>query len=161
MKLSVWTVDKRELEKRASEEGATVECIVSDAVAKYLNIDPKSRAEIHINLCNRYLSDAEARISEDDYVQASEKGWGAASQAVKAVALSREGKELRAHGELWEYVNKLRKELKEPAINKLWFSANSLHTNFYERWLTKDQVEDALKDVKEFVNRLKEIIQDL
>ena len=39
MKLSVWTVDKRELEKRASEEGATVECIVSDAVAKYLNID--------------------------------------------------------------------------------------------------------------------------
>jgi len=52
------------------------------------------------------------------------------------VALSREGKELRAHGELWEYVNKLRKELKEPAINKLWFSANSLHTNFYERWLT-------------------------
>jgi len=36
-----------------------------------------------------------------------------------------------------------------------------LHTNFYERWLTKDQVEDALKDVKEFVNILKEIIQDL
>ena len=77
------------------------------------------------------------------------------------MALSREGKELRAHGELWEYVNKLRKELKEPAINKLWFSANSLHTNFYERWLTKDQVEDALKDVKEFMSRLKEIIQDL
>jgi len=51
------------------------ECIVSDAVVKYLNIDPKSRAEIHISLCNKYLSDAEARISEDDYVQASEKGW--------------------------------------------------------------------------------------
>ena len=74
------------------------------SLSLYLNIDPKSRAEIHISLCNKYLSDAEARISEDDHVQASEKGWGAASQAVKAV---------------------------------------------------------ALKDVKEFMSRLKEIIQDL
>jgi hypothetical protein len=43
-----------------------------------------------LELPERYLGEAEELLARGDYVQASEKAWGAAAQIVKAVA-AREG----------------------------------------------------------------------
>ena len=54
-----------------------------------------------------------------DYVQSSEKAWGAGAQIVK-VLVSRVGVELRGHGELHEKVIKIAKEAVGNGIRLLW-----------------------------------------
>jgi hypothetical protein len=90
------------MEKRIRGEARKLnlseEELILKAVYEYLKLDPESRVDIHLSLSDKYLKDAEDLIKKEDYVQASEKAWGAASQVVKAVAAKR-GKELRSHGE--------------------------------------------------------------
>ena len=58
-----------------------------------------------MRLNDKYLQEAEALLDKGDYVQASEKFWGAAAEVVKAVAVKR-GIELKSHGELMDlYLN--------------------------------------------------------
>lgn len=65
-----------------------------------------SEVKHHLNLNNKYLKEAEKLIEKEDYVQASEKLWGACAEIVKAVAEKR-GKHLRTHGDLWDFVREL------------------------------------------------------
>ncbi len=84
-----------------------------------------------MRLCEKYLSEAEEFLAKKDYVQASEKAWGAASQIVKALA-AKEGEELRSHASLWEYVDRLAEKLRDVELRRLWRTASVLHQNFYE-----------------------------
>ena len=146
----------KEVEKVSRREDALPEEIVSRAVIEYLKLnDPETKAELHENLCKKFLNDAEELLKKGDYVQASEKAWGAASQMVKAVA-AKNGLELRSHGELHKFVSKISKERGDEEIRRLWQSAGMLHQNFYENWLPKEMVAENIKDVKEFIKRLKE-----
>ena len=49
----------------------------------------------YVGLNNKYLREADTLVRQGDYVQASEKFWGAAAEMVKAVAVKR-GIELRS-----------------------------------------------------------------
>lgn len=40
-------------------------------------------AEVHLELCEKYLRKAEEFLQKGDGVQASEKGWEAAAQVLK------------------------------------------------------------------------------
>lgn len=51
---------------------------------------------------------------------------------------------------------KLRERLRRPEVSALWSRANVLHANFYEDWMPLSEVELAVRDVEEFVERLKE-----
>ena len=44
------------------------------------------KAQNYLDLNHKYLDEAESLIQKGDYVQASEKFWGAAAEMVKAVA---------------------------------------------------------------------------
>ena len=99
-------------------------------------------------------SEAEDAIKKGDYVQASEKAWGAASQVVKAVAAKRGG-ELRSHGEFHRFVAELRRGIRDAELTTLWASATSLHQNFYENWLPSGTVNDWIENVKKLVEKLK------
>ena len=103
------------------------------------------------------MREADEFLEKGDYVQASEKLWGSASQIVKAVAAKR-GVELRSHTELWNYVAKLREELQDPQVSTLWHVANSLHVNFYEAWSPPELVRDGAIKVKEFKKRLERLL---
>lgn len=59
-----------------------------------------------MSLPKEYVREADELFVQGDYVRASEKGWGAAAQSVRAVALKR-GFELRSHEELHRFVAKL------------------------------------------------------
>jgi len=115
------------------------------------------KVEHYSNLMRKYFRDAEAFLAKGDYVQASEKLWGAAAEMVKVVAVKR-GVELRTHGDLWEFVIKPRTELKDPELSRLFLQANYLHQNFYEGILPLEAVIDGAEAVKEFIDKLERLI---
>jgi len=112
------------------------------------------KVEDYFRLNGKYLKEAEALMEKGDYVQASEKFWGAAAEVTKAVAAKR-GKTVKSHGELFSFVSKLRDELGDPELPRLFASASSLHQNFYEDWLPPATVRDLGEAVKEYVQRVK------
>ncbi|RSN69205.1 HEPN domain-containing protein [Candidatus Korarchaeum cryptofilum] len=120
-------------------------------------MDPEADVELHLKLCEKYLREAEDFLARKDYVQASEKAWGAASQMLKALA-AKEGRELRSHAELWKYADELAEKLGDEELRYLWRTANALHQNFYENWMPSREVELSVRDVKEFVRRLRAIL---
>ena len=144
--------------KRAESEGKPLEEFIAEFFLKQLDIkDPEAKVELHMKLCEKYLKEAEDFLAKGDYVQASEKAWGAAAQMVKALA-AREGVELRSHGELHREVIKVAKEVGDDGIRLLWQSAISLHQNFYENWLPPEMVEKNIEDVEKFVDKLKHLL---
>jgi hypothetical protein len=122
----------RKLDELARHQDALPEELVTEAVLEYLQLaDPETKTALHLNLSEQYLRSAKELIAEADYVQGSEKLWGAASQLVKAVAAKR-NVELRSHSDLNRFVAELRSETNEPEIRWLWQIATSLHQNFSE-----------------------------
>lgn len=147
------------LNELSKSSGKSLEELVAEAILEYAEItDPGVKAELHLKLCEKYLQEAENLLNKGDYVQASEKAWGAASQVVKAVAAKR-GIELRSHGDLWKFVTKLVEETGDVELRRLWYVASGLHVNFYEAWATPEMVRGGVEDVKRFVEKLKKIAQ--
>jgi HEPN domain-containing protein len=145
------------LERRSAAEGRAVEEFISETVLERLGIsDPEARTELHLKLCEKYMREAEELLERKDYIQASEKAWGAASQMVKALA-AREGGELRSHAALWDYVDELAEKLKDVELRHLWGTANALHQNFYENWMPPREVELSVRDVKTFLEKLRKV----
>ena len=112
----------------------------------------------YLDLNSKYLKEAEGLMKKRDYAQASEKFWGAAAEIVKAVAAKRD-MELRSHGELHGFVTRLRNELNDPELTRLFAAASTLRQNFYENWLTPEMVEDYADAVREFVKKLKRSVK--
>jgi hypothetical protein len=120
----------RRLEAEAERRGAAVDEIVVELLERALgaSLDPPERAEFHRSLAEKFLREAEELLARGDYVQASERAWGAAAQMVRAVA-AKKGKELKSHGDLWRFVLEVAGENDE--LRRLWHVANTLHQNFY------------------------------
>jgi uncharacterized protein (UPF0332 family) len=133
-----------------------------EALSKFLNetLDPETKAEIHLKLSEKYLRDSDEFLTKKDLVQASEKAWEATAQIVKALS-AKEGKELRSHGELHKFVSELSKEKSDKMIMKFWFLATLLHQNFYENWFPEEAVRSAIKDVKNFIEKLRKFLLSL
>ena len=121
--------------------------VVTEAVKHYLELNRK------------YLGEGESLLMKGDPVQASEKFWGAAAEIVKAVAAER-GLELRTHADLWAFVTKLRDEVKEPEITRLFGLAGMLHQNFYEASMTLEAVRDHAQAIKEFISKLERLLTE-
>ena len=79
--------------------------------------EPAEKAEHYLKLNNKYLVDTQ--LKRKDYVQASEKLWGAAVEIVKEIAAKR-GIALNSHRELYRFVAKLKTELHEPELLNLF-----------------------------------------
>ena len=109
--------------------------------------------ETYAQAARHLLAQAQAELAQDDVRQASEKGWGAAAQIVKAVAESR-GWEHRTHAALFRVVSDLASETGDDDLRTLFHVANSLHINFYENWNTADNVRSGLSDVARLLDKL-------
>ena len=104
-----------------------------------------------------YLSQASEELAKADLCQASEKGWGAAAEMVKAVAEAR-GWEHNGHRQLYSAVGSLVVETGEEELRTGFALASQLHTNFYEGWLDRAAVEAHLYQVARFVERLEGLL---
>ena len=98
-----------------------------------------------------YWQQAQDELAKGDLRQASEKGWGAAAQMVKAVA-ERRGVPHSSHRDLFKMVSSLRNQ----QFSAGFAFANGLHTNFYEGWLDENSVHQYLTSVGAFIHTLAE-----
>ena len=112
--------------------------------------------ESHADVSRRFIDQAAAEFSQGDFLQASEKAWGAAAHAVKAVAGDR-GWQHDSHRDLFRCARRLSEETGQPEIRELFSVANSLHTNFYERWMDPETVEGNIESVRRLLDRLEAV----
>ena len=99
------------------------------------------------------LAQARTELAAGDLRQASEKGWGAAPQIVKAIA-DRRGWEHKTHRHIWVAVRRLTDENPSMGLTRLFRAANHLHSNFYENIDSASDVAEALDVVERFVGLL-------
>ena len=104
------------------------------------------------------LVKAREELARGDVRQASEKGWGAAAQMVKAVAEQR-GWPHNGHALLFQTVRRLAEETRDEQLDLLFQVANSLHSNFYENWLPLESVQSSLGAVEQLVQKLEQLLQ--
>lgn len=112
--------------------------------------------ESHTDVSLRLINQANVEFAQGDFLQASEKAWGAAAQAVKAVA-ERRGWRHDGHRELFRCARLLAEETEQPEIRELFSLANSLHTNFYECWMDPETVGGNIESVKRLLDKLEEV----
>ena len=105
----------------------------------------------------RFLSQAFVELSQDDLRQASEKGWSAATQLVKAYANHR-GLAHNSHALLYGVVSRLAAETSDTTYRTLFHEAGGLHENFYEGQYTNEDVRDLLDKVSQFVDRVSDLV---
>ena len=112
-----------------------------------------TRVDYHTQTATEFLAKAHEYLAIGDLLQASEKGWGATAQMVKAVAEDR-GWRHASHGDLYRAIDRLEEETSDEQLRFLFSSASALHQNFYEGWMEADFVAGNLKDVEEITRRL-------
>jgi len=115
-----------------------------------------SPREEHSNISRDFLAKAEQALAEDDLLQASERGWGAAAHMVKGIAESR-GLSHDGHRALYSAVNVLAHESGDRDIRVLFSVASALHSNFYENWMPQEMVADDLAQVRRLLEKLESL----
>ena len=103
------------------------------------------------------LDHANQELAQGDPRQASEKGWGAAAQMVKAVAEQR-GWQHHSHFLLYQIVRTIVEETGDLQVFNLFHVAGQLHTNSYENWDTAEGVASGLGDVSIFLDKLEPLL---
>ena len=106
-----------------------------------------------------FLSQATEELAKDDLRQASEKGWGAASQIVKALADVR-GWDHKGHAHLFRAVGMVADEHHDDEFRSLFAFANDLHINFYDGYLDGHEVAVRLNHVSRFVDKMDAILSE-
>ena len=110
--------------------------------------------ETHTETSQVLIRQAEEELRNGDRLQASEKGWGSAAHALKAVAEQR-GWRHSSHALLIAVARTLAAESGGPEIRRLFDVAAALHANFYETWMSQEDVAERLEDVKELLGLLR------
>ena len=114
------------------------------------------QAQTYQERSREYLSKAFQELADGDLTQASEKGWGATAQMVKAVANDR-GMEHHSHRSLLLAAQNIENNLGGDAVTQFAF-AEQLHRNFYEDTLDRAGVTMRLEQVASFVDSLDRLL---
>ena len=107
-----------------------------------------------------FLNQAFEELSRDDLRQASEKGWGAAAQMVKAYAEDR-GLDHNRHALLYRAVRRLVDETDDELLFDWFGAANHLHANFYEGEYGSREVRRGLDQISQFVDKVEPLLNGL
>ena len=109
----------------------------------------------HVELAKSFLERSKSYLAQGDLHQASEKGWGAASHIVKAVAAAN-GWEYERHDDFDSVVTNARQRYRQPGLRQYGNSAHSLHRNYYKRsvLLSAGSIQEDIEDVERLVNIL-------
>ena len=116
--------------------------------------------EQHRQTSEHFLAQARAELKAGDLVQASEKGWGATAQMLKAIAEQR-GWEHSRHRHYHRAASRLRSETGDGDIHRLFAVASALHENFYENDMDADWVAESLDDVGAFLAKLTPLLTQM
>ena len=105
------------------------------------------------------LDKARDELAAGDVRQASEKGWGATAQMLKAIA-QRDGDPHHSHEALARVASDVHGQTGEDDI-ATWFAiAQNLHVNFYEDNLSPEFVRIYLNQITSMVSRLERYLTE-
>ena len=107
----------------------------------------------HWETSRRFIIQADAELAAGDLLQASEKGWGAAAHAIKAIAEEREWRH-DSHARLFGIVDRLVAETGESDIRELFRAAGEVHKNFYEGSMSKEDIAGSLAQIRTLLDIL-------
>ena len=113
----------------------------------------------HWETSRRFILQADAELAAGDLLQASEKGWGAAAHAMKAIAIER-GWRHDNHSILFSIADRLALETGDDEVVDLFRSASEAHKNFYEGAMTKEAVADRLAKIRTLLEILSGLSTD-
>ncbi len=107
----------------------------------------------HAEQARKFLDQSEKEFADDDVLQGSEKLWGAACQAVMAVAKSRG----------WDYgkskhrsvvIDRLVEECGDSSLASGYSVAQKFHANFYNNFMEDDDIARDRPIVHQLVQQL-------
>ncbi len=108
--------------------------------------------EEYIETARDFLVASDEEFEAGDYMQASEKLWGAASQASIALA-KRHGRPDNSHGALRNLIFELPESDGGTALRAGFVAADKLHANFYHSFMDYgDEFARSRQVVHEFVD---------
>ena len=115
-----------------------------------------TQTETRMSIGRRLIRHADEQFVAGDFIQTTEKAWGAVAQFLKAHAESR-GLPHSSHYDLRRVANHLVRETGIDRIRELFAICESLHANYYEVWMSEDELEGSIANVKELIALLEEI----
>ena len=118
-----------------------------------------ARIHKHLQVAAEYWAKCPSYLADGDLRQAGEKGWGTVAQLTKVVATLR-GWDHYDHVAIRETVQALANETPEISlpIRSGLVAAESLHGNFYESHMDRNQAEYALGGVTALLDILWQLI---
>ena len=105
-----------------------------------------------------YMGRAWQYLAEEDLSQASEKGWGAAAEMVKAIAEER-GWPHDGHRLLYRIIDNLVAETGDIELSISFKVASDLHINFYENWYSLESVQVSVQRVQTLLDKLEPLLE--
>jgi len=136
------------IERDAKRAGLSLEEYIIELI--FQSLDPGERILEYVDVTEDLLEQAMEELQKNNVKQAAGKVWNAVALAVKAYAEWRERRRLTSHGELWEYMRRMVREL-GLWVREVWMYANGMHTCFYEGWCDSEDVEETLERAKKLV----------
>ena len=112
--------------------------------------------ETYANQSREFIALAHQELEQGDLLQASEKAWGAAAAAIKAVAEMR-GWQHYAHSLIRAAAWRISEEHNRPRVLELMPVANDLHQNYYEYYLSEEEVTLGVTRVEELLSILEAV----
>ena len=103
-----------------------------------------------------FIKHAREELQKGNNLQASEKIWGAAAHAAKAVAVQRGWRHGR-HDLLFAVTEQLGAEFHRPELNNGISIAESYHVYFYENQRGEEAVRSAIDAIEQFVTSMEEL----
>ena len=105
------------------------------------------------------IRQAEAELELEDYIQASEKAWGAVAVAIKSIAEQRGWR--HSHHRLTSAIlGQLADEFNRPHLHDLFNTAESMHSNFYENTQTEKEAARGIDRSKQLQQELEAILAE-
>ena len=113
--------------------------------------------DTHVEVSSRFLRQAEQALDQGELVLASEKGWAAVAQRLKAIALRR-GWIHRIPKDYSRIVTCLADEVHDPEKLMAYFSvAQSMYNNIFNDYQPEEFVRHELKRVRNLLDMLDEV----
>lgn len=110
-------------------------------------------------LNGKYLREGEKLLKRQDYLQASEKFWGAAAEITKALA-SKMKKDIQTHAQMWQFLEELDRKHPELKLYNDFVFVSYLHANFYEDDLPASVVQRGAETVRSYVRKIEKLVEE-
>ena len=107
----------------------------------------------------KFLADADREFAAGERKQASEKLYGAANEALTAIAVRRDWKH-RTHRDMKNVAQRLAEEFGEPFLSTGFNTAEKFHKNFFHDEMEDYEIETDRPYVHLFVNRVLTLMDD-